>query len=165
MALGSEGEAMHVDGSLGSLLADPLAFIERVFQHVQDQLMDDDSANGDSKPADEWLAAVLGNQLARLIGKEDLSVEEEWSADARRNEYGARWKEVAARDAALGAALGACNCWGQRADCPICEGFGAPGWVLPDEELYASYVYPAVIAATNPGDFGTAELRATERKM
>jgi hypothetical protein len=151
---------MAVEELLGSLMLDPLAFVERVFQHVQDQLMPDDSSIDDGyKPADEWLAAVLGTQLARLIGKEDLSVEEERPAAALRNENYARWEELAARDAVLAAALGACECWGQSADCPACGGVGTPGWLAPDEELYASYVHPAVSAARNPGDF---RITATE---
>jgi len=55
--------------------------------------------------------------------------------------------ELLERDGALSAALGACLCWGQRADCPLCDGAGTPGWVLPDEHLYVAYVQPAVVAA------------------
>jgi hypothetical protein len=157
MAMSFGGEPNGVSASLESLLPDPLAFVERVFQHVQDQLMRDDRSIDDGyKPADEWLAAVLGSKLARLIGKEDVSVGEEWSLDFDRNEKLAHWKELAARDAVLAAALGACECWGMCAECPSCGGDGTPGWALPDEQLYASYVNPAVSAITKVRGFGNA---------
>jgi len=148
-----EGEAVAVNELLGSLSLDPLAFVERVFHHVQDQLISDDSSVGNGyQPPDEWLADLFGNQLARLIGKEDLSGERQWPAAALRNGNHARLEELEARDAVLAIALGACECWGQCADCPMCGGVGTPGWVLPDEQFYLAYVHPAVSAVANPGD-------------
>ena len=45
----------------------------------------------------------------------------------------------------LAAALGACgNCWGTDADCPVCGGEGIPDSQPPDENLYLTYVLPAV---------------------
>ena len=49
------------------------------------------------------------------------------------------------RNVLLAAALGACDCWGQQVDCPICSGEGRAGWVEPDPGLYAEYVEPAVV--------------------
>jgi hypothetical protein len=43
----------------------------------------------------------------------------------------------------LAAALGACDCWGQDPECPICSGEGSAGWTEPDARLYAEYVEPA----------------------
>lgn len=48
------------------------------------------------------------------------------------------------RDALLAAALGACECWGDDSDCAVCGGDGVSGWTEPDDELYATYVRPAV---------------------
>jgi hypothetical protein len=45
--------------------------------------------------------------------------------------------------ALLASALGACDCWGRRADCPVCNGAGRPGWADPDPELFQEYVGPA----------------------
>ena len=47
------------------------------------------------------------------------------------------------RNLILAAALGACECWGEDADCPACAGAGAAGWVRPDPKLYEAYVRPA----------------------
>jgi hypothetical protein len=44
----------------------------------------------------------------------------------------------------LAAALGACECWGLRAECEICRGNGSAGWLKPDPELFEEFVQPAV---------------------
>jgi hypothetical protein len=146
---------MASNGLLKSLWLDPLAFVERVLLHVQDQLTHDDPLIGSShQPLDDWLVATLGNQLAGLVAKEELSIGEKWwSVAHRRND--ARLKEALARDAVLASALGACECWGRWTECPICEGEGAPGWIIPDEELYGRFVQPAVSSITNI-DFGNS---------
>lgn len=58
----------------------------------------------------------------------------------------------------LSGALGACDCWGQDANCPICAGQGRPGWVDPDPSLYDGYVEPAVrrMRADQPAPAGNA---------
>lgn len=48
----------------------------------------------------------------------------------------------------LAAALGACACWGMRADCGACRGHGSPGWTEPDPDLFAEFVQPAVAKLT-----------------
>jgi hypothetical protein len=148
---------MASNGLLKSLWLDPLAFVERVLLHVQDQLAPDDPVIGNSyQPLDEWLVATLGNQLAGLIAKENLLIGNVGSFAARRND--ALLKEVIPQDAVLAAALGACECWGRWKDCPICEGDGSPGWLIPDEQLYARFVHPAV-SAIRDFDFGTSRIK------
>lgn len=44
----------------------------------------------------------------------------------------------------LAAALGACECWGLRASCDLCQGQGSVGWAMPDSELFEEFVRPAV---------------------
>ena len=44
----------------------------------------------------------------------------------------------------LAAALGACDCWGMRSDCPVCAGEGTSGWTEPDVELFQEFVGPAL---------------------
>jgi hypothetical protein len=44
----------------------------------------------------------------------------------------------------LSAALGACECWGLRADCGLCGGNGSAGWSEPDPELFDEFVRPAI---------------------
>ena len=44
----------------------------------------------------------------------------------------------------LAAALGACECWGLRANCDLCQGLGTAGWTQPDPELFEEFVKPAI---------------------
>lgn len=44
----------------------------------------------------------------------------------------------------LAAALGACECWGLRAECAMCRGYGSAGWARPDPELFEEFVRPAI---------------------
>lgn len=45
----------------------------------------------------------------------------------------------------LAAALGACYlCWGEDHECEHCDGAGVPGWSMPDPELFATYIAPAM---------------------
>jgi hypothetical protein len=50
---------------------------------------------------------------------------------------------LADRNVLLAAALGACTCWGQDPNCPLCLGEGSAGWTQPDRRLYQEYVEPA----------------------
>ena len=46
---------------------------------------------------------------------------------------------------ALAAALGACYlCWGKDAGCPVCHGTGHAGSAMPDKQLFAQFVAPAL---------------------
>ena len=77
----------------------------------------------------------------------DHIVEVVGAAGARPTTAGdAAGDEVAERNLALAEALGACDCWGQDPRCHICEGEGGPGWILPDRQLFATYVQPAIRA-------------------
>ena len=42
----------------------------------------------------------------------------------------------------LAAALGACECWGLRASCHVCQGRGSAGWTQPDPQLFEEFVEP-----------------------
>jgi hypothetical protein len=44
----------------------------------------------------------------------------------------------------LACALGACDCWGFRPDCAVCNGAGFSGWRQPDPDLFHEFVGPAV---------------------
>lgn len=44
----------------------------------------------------------------------------------------------------LACALGACDCWGLRPDCAVCNGAGFSGWRQPDLDLFHEFVGPAV---------------------
>jgi hypothetical protein len=49
----------------------------------------------------------------------------------------------------LAAALGACECWGLRADCDVCQGQGSAGWTEPVPELFDEFVGPAAAKLTD----------------
>jgi hypothetical protein len=121
---------MDLSALLGRGLTDHLALAERVVAQVVDRLATDESMVGSDETPAERIATALGNRLARMV------LDEESSA--------ARYEELAERNVALASALGACDCWGESADCPICDGDGAPGWLPPDVELFATYVRPVI---------------------
>jgi len=51
---------------------------------------------------------------------------------------------LAGTNVLLAAALGACECWGLRADCDVCRGHGTAGWTEPVPELFYEFVGPAI---------------------
>jgi hypothetical protein len=51
---------------------------------------------------------------------------------------------LAGTNVLLAAALGACECWGLRADCDVCRGYGSAGWTEPVPELFYEFVGPAI---------------------
>jgi hypothetical protein len=55
----------------------------------------------------------------------------------------------------LAGALGACVCWGLRADCDLCGGQGSTGWTEPVTDLFDEFVGPAIARLPNVsvGDF------------
>jgi hypothetical protein len=84
---------------------------------------------------------------------ETVIVADEWAAD----------QAPVDTSILLAAALGACECWGLRADCGLCEGQGSAGWTQPDPELFDEFVRPALGRLTaiprrvrkRPGGAGT----------
>lgn len=45
----------------------------------------------------------------------------------------------------LAEAIGACpDCFGGDDDCPVCHGHGTAGWQLPERELFAHFIVPAI---------------------
>ncbi len=45
----------------------------------------------------------------------------------------------------LARAVGACSlCLGETEDCPVCAGYGSPGWSVPEPELFQIFVVPAL---------------------
>jgi hypothetical protein len=51
---------------------------------------------------------------------------------------------LASTNVLLAAALGACECWGLRAECDRCQGQGWAGWAEPVPELFYEFVGPAI---------------------
>jgi hypothetical protein len=58
---------------------------------------------------------------------------------------GDRMAALEARDARFAHALGACpTCWGEEANCPVCNGAGRAGWRRPDQPLFEALIQPAL---------------------
>jgi hypothetical protein len=135
------GEAMDVVGLLGRIVPDAIMLVERVLQHAQEQLTDG-SPGGDGSP-DEVVVAALGNRLAQMFSDDGSGVGE-WPGTGTNADDLSHYEELVDRNSVLAAALGACDCWGHHQSCPFCDGIGGPGWTVPDERLFASYVRPAL---------------------
>jgi len=147
---------MDFTGLLGRMMPDAIALVERVLQQAQEQLARDGAFAADGNTsAKEIVAAALGNRLARMIVNDDSYLVEDWLRASSPAGELSSYEELADRNCVLAAALGACDCWGQRVNCPFCDGVGGPGWILPDERLFANYVHPALNAISNLGGSST----------
>lgn len=139
---------------IGGLGGDPLNLLGRVFEQAIGRLASDDERNptGNAAP-DELIVTALGDRLGRMIsGDSDGHHDGDWpDINAPRcadDDWLAHYQELLEHNSVVAAALGACDCWGRNPGCPICDGLGIPGWELPQEQLFAAYVHPAIDAAT-----------------
>ena len=96
--------------------------------------------------SESLLAEILGSRLAAMFSANEPrefdhgnGAEKGFSPDLLP-----RYEEVVERNGALAAALGACECWGERVECLVCYGTGRPGWIPPDPLLFSRFVRPAV---------------------
>ena len=76
---------------------------------------------------------------------------------AQQERLRAAYVSLRGRSEQLAAAVGACaTCWGEKPACRHCRGEGTPGAFMPDWELFAQYIMPAVrrraaLTRTTPG--------------
>jgi hypothetical protein len=147
------------------VIPDLFALCQRVLQQVLDQLARE-YAVGDAadEPPEETIAIALGNRLTQMLVDGNASAASEWSATSDEAEVSPSYDELLDRDVALATALGACDCWGEQADCPICRGAGRPGWELPDRRLFVTYVRPALRALPKRGAGPAGARRQTEHE-
>ena len=118
----STSELADLEALLIRVLPDPTGFAERVFQEMVGRLATDTS--GTSGEEEPWVVA---------------------------SEQSSAHEALADRNLLLAAALGACDCWGQDPDCPICSGEGSAGWTQPERRLYDQYVEPANVRMAGQG--------------
>lgn len=142
-------------------------FFGRVFQHVFDQMEREGALAGyPAKPPDELVAIALGNWLTRMLyGGHPPAAATDVTADAGPPpERSVQDDDLVERNSVLAAAVGACDCWGERSNCSFCLGEGSAGWVRPDKQFFTSYVYPAVRAmqARPPTTSGTRRRTAEQ---
>jgi hypothetical protein len=163
----TQDSALDPNGLLERVMADPFALCARVLEQVLERLASEYAVGADEQAPEQSIALALGDRLA------DMLVETTTAANGSSQSVGAAGppltdplEELFERDCALAAALGACDCWGELARCPICHGAGTPGWALPDRQLFAEYVHPALRALTkrDAGSAGAGEESTNGRK-
>lgn len=88
---------------------------------------------------------VQDEQLQELRARLTASAEETSRLTAQLDATLAELNVLRERSDVLADALGACAlCWGQDHTCRACRGLGHPGRAVPQYELFAEYVLPAV---------------------
>lgn len=95
---------------------------------------------------EEYVTEVLSDWLAAIFER-NKSSQSNFGASSEESfppDMVAWYDALAERNAALAAALGACDCWGGLADCPVCHGSGRPGWRLPEKKSFSYFVQPAI---------------------
>lgn len=134
---------------------DTNAVMQRVIQRAVAASVGNEAlaASLDSQQTEELIADVLGKRLAQMFAS-DASQPSDTNGSslpdhsarelARCEKLLARCEELEDRNSALAAALGACDCWGEEADCAVCQGAGMPGWALPERRMFLKFVSPAL---------------------
>ena len=132
---------MDTAAILQRIMADPSNFLDQILSPVAHELGYDPShLDGGEYSPEDLIAAAVGNRLAQFLSPESpVPVNGEGLTD-----LSTRHDQLQARNSALAAALGACDCWGEDPGCGICHGVGRSGSVLPDPRLFAIYVRPAI---------------------
>jgi hypothetical protein len=119
-------ELEEVQALLERVLPDARGFAGRLLQQAVTQygLLAEPAAT----------AYYSAGEAEDVASEETVIVAEEWAAD----------RAPVDTNILLAAALGACGCWGLRADCGVCQGQGSAGWTQPDPELFDEFVRPAL---------------------
>jgi hypothetical protein len=119
----SATELEEVQALLERVLPDPRGFAGRLLQQAITQygLLDQHAPT-----------AFYAAEDATLGG--DFIVADQWAED----------QTPVDTNSLLAAALGACECWGLRAHCGLCQGWGSAGWTQPNPELFEEFVRPAI---------------------
>jgi hypothetical protein len=120
----SATELEDLQALLDRVLPDPRGFAGRLLQQAITQygLL--------AEPA----ATAFYTAAEDVMPGEAVIVPDEWAAEDKPVDI----------TVVLAAALGACECWGLRDDCDLCDGKGSTGWTQPDPELFDAFVGPAL---------------------
>jgi hypothetical protein len=132
---------MNLTDLLRKLMEDPQS-LRRTLEALSQLGTVLDASGSDNGTSSSGLVSLLSQvaQSAQTDGQSEPRIGGFQTDQVDRVTY----NELFHRNAAVAAALGACDCWGERANCPLCNGEGSPGWVPPDENLFAIYVRPVV---------------------
>ena len=122
-------ELKDVQALLQRAMSEPRAFAGRLLQQAIAQY-----GQLAEPAATAFYTAVAEDFTADFTASETVIVPDEWPASTTRLDT----------NGLLAAALGACECWGLRAECHRCHGRGSAGWIQPDPELFEEFVRPAI---------------------
>lgn len=130
-----------------TMISDPSAFLQKVMEQtlIKSPNLFETLAAQDEGAREATVIDILSDRLAAMLEAEEprKSTRDECPERNLSPDMLAWYEELATRNAALAAALGACDCWGQ-AECTVCHGTGGPGWTLPDKHLFSYFVRPAL---------------------
>jgi hypothetical protein len=121
----STTELQEVQALLEQILPDPAGFAQRLALQVMTQ----------------WGQSAEPETVHSAAGAGDVTAS---GTVIARDQRAADEKPVDT-NILLAAALGACECWGLRAECGMCRGQGSSGWTQPEPELFEEFVQPAII--------------------
>jgi hypothetical protein len=125
-------ELQEVQALLDRVLPDPSGFAQRLLLQLMAQFGESAApgAGAAGSAANAFYAAATHEDAASNI----VITPEQPDAD----------EALTGTNLLLAAALGACECWGLRADCDVCRGRGSAGWTEPVPELFYEFVGPAI---------------------
>lgn len=134
------------------MISDPSLFLQKIMEQAiaKSPNLGATLITQDKNASEAYMAEVLGDRLAAIFETNE-SNESDRGGDSDMNlspEFLAEYEELVERNGVLAAALGACDCWGDHADCEVCHGAGRPGWTFPDKQLFAHFVRPALNAVS-----------------
>jgi len=142
------GTADELDTLLQLVVSDPGGTLGRVLNQAFVQLVASDSTPDSAAGPEALVASAITRRLGLLVAPEPHVTFDEHTTAGPDPQAG-YLEQLMDRNSSLASALGACDCWGDAPDCPICGGEGHPGWAALNRELFAAYVGPALAAMTD----------------
>ncbi|MGP3945498.1 MULTISPECIES: hypothetical protein [Streptomyces] len=135
----STDQNLDLDALIGQVLRDQGPLIDQLLAHLAEYFAPDGAAPASLTSANDLVATIARNWSTPAASGAAEPIAE--VAEQRRS---CSHDSVVDRNLLLAAAVGACDCWGDDPDCPICGGEGTSAWMAPDRHLFAEYIYPAV---------------------
>jgi hypothetical protein len=148
-------ELQEVQALLERVLPDPSGFAQRLLLQVMTQF--GESAAPGAGPYGSAASAFYTASAHEDATTDNIVITPE-QPDADEG--------LASTNVLLAAALGACECWGLRADCDLCQGRGSAGWAEPVSQLFYEFVGPAIARLPDlpPDDLAEAAGAGPDRR-
>jgi hypothetical protein len=144
------GAPDELETLLQRVVSDPGGTLGRVLDQALAQLLGTESTPDPAAGPEALLVSAITRRLGLLEAPEPYMTFDEHLTEGPDPQAG-YLEQLMDRNSSLASALGACDCWGDAPDCPICSGEGHPGWAALDRELFAAYVGPALAARNDRG--------------